>query len=325
MTIVLMLVGLGLLLLGANYLTEGSSAIAKRFGISEFIIGLTIVAIGTSAPELVVSLISTANGTTDIAIGNVIGSNIFNILMILGVTALIAPIRVEGNTLSRDIPFGLLSAVVLSICGLDMFIDGTDGIISRSEGLLLLCFQVVFLAYSFFTAKRDEQPQPNIKPEEKPLEGTSKQRPIWLELVMVVGGFAGLIYGGDLFLDHAVSFARSIGMPEAAIAVTLMAGGTSMPELITCVIAALKKKSQMALGNVIGSNIFNIFLILGTCSVVSPLQLGNILPTDLLALTVSSLLIFITAFTFRRNEIDRFEGAIFILLYIAYTVSLLMR
>lgn len=320
MTILLMLVGLALLLAGANYLTEGSSAVAKRFGISEFVIGLTIVAIGTSAPELVVSFISTMEGKTDMAIGNVIGSNLFNILMILGVTALIRPIRIEHNTLSRDIPFGLLAAIVLAICGLDIWLCGESGSITRSEGLLLLCFFVVFMAYSFATAKRDEAPEENV-----PAQENSKKCSIWIELLMIVGGLAGLIYGGDLFLEYAVIFARDMGMSEAVIAVTLMAGGTSMPELITCVIAAAKNKGQLALGNVIGSNISNIFLILGTCATVSPLRLGEILPLDLIILVAASLIIAVSAFTFRRNELDRAEGVIFILLYIGYVVSLLMR
>ena len=320
MTILLMIVGLALLLVGANYLTEGSSAVAKRFGISEFVIGLTIVAIGTSAPELVVSFISTMEGKTDMAIGNVIGSNLFNILMILGVTALIRPIRIEHNTLSRDIPFGLLAAIVLAICGLDIWLCGESGSITRSEGLLLLCFFVVFMAYSFATAKRDEAPEENV-----PAQENSKKRSIWIELLMIVGGLAGLIYGGDLFLEYAVIFARDMGMSEAVIAVTLMAGGTSMPELITCVIAAAKNKGQLALGNVIGSNISNIFLILGTCATVSPLRLGEILPLDLIILVAASLIIAVSAFTFRRNELDRAEGVIFILLYIGYVVSLLMR
>ncbi|MBQ5750601.1 MAG: sodium:calcium antiporter [Bacteroidaceae bacterium] len=216
MTIVLMLVGLALLLVGANYLTEGSSAIAKRFGISEFVIGLTIV-----------------------AIGNILGSNLFNTLMILGVTAIIQPIRIERNTLSRDIPFGLLAAVVLAICGLDAWLNGDAGVITRSEGLLMICFLVVFMVYSFITAKRDEAPA-----EDQTIETPTKKRPIWLEIIMIVGGLAGLIYGGELFLENAVIFARNMGMSEAVIAVTLMAGGTSMPELITCVIAAAKKKGQ---------------------------------------------------------------------------------
>lgn len=320
MTIILMLVGLILLLIGANYLTEGSSAIAKRFGISEFVIGLTIVGIGTSTPELVVSLISTINGTTDIAIGNILGSNLFNIMMILGITALIRPIRIEKNTLSRDIPFSLLAAVVLAVCGLDIWINGTNGVISRSEGILMLCFFIVFMVYSFMTAKRDDEPD-----VQQPQEVGTKKRAIWIDIVMIIGGLAGLIFGGDLFLEYAVIFARDLGLSEAVIAVTLMAGGTSMPELITCVIAAAKNKGQLALGNVIGSNVSNIFLILGTCATAAPLQLGNILPLDLIILTAASLLIAVTAFTFRRNEIDRPEGAIFVLLYIGYVVSLLMR
>lgn len=320
MTIILMLVGLILLLIGANYLTEGSSAIAKRFGISEFVIGLTIVGIGTSTPELVVSLISTINGTTDIAIGNILGSNLFNIMMILGITALIRPIRIEKNTLSRDIPFSLLAAVVLAVCGLDIWINGTNGVISRSEGILMLCFFIVFMVYSFMTAKRDDEPD-----VQQPQEVGTKKRAIWIDIVMIIGGLAGLIFGGDLFLEYAVIFARDLGLSEAVIAVTLMAGGTSMPELITCAIAAAKNKGQLALGNVIGSNVSNIFLILGTCATAAPLQLGNILPLDLIILTAASLLIAVTAFTFRRNEIDRSEGAIFVLLYIGYVVSLLMR
>ena len=321
MTILLMLAGLALLLVGANYLTEGSSAVAKRFGISEFVIGLTIVAIGTSAPELVISLISTMNGKTDMAIGNILGSNIFNALMILGVTALIHPIRIENSTLTRDIPFGLLAAVVLAISGLDIWLNGSEGIITRSEGMLMLCFWIVFMVYSFMTAKRDESPE-GAQPVEK--EDT-KKKSIWIELIMIAGGLAGLIYGGDLFLEYAVIFARDMGMSEAVIAVTLMAGGTSMPELITCMIAAVKKRGQLALGNVIGSNISNVFLILGTCASIAPLQLGDILPIDLIILTVASLIIAVTAFTFRRNELDRAEGVLFILMYIGYVVYLLMR
>ena len=240
--------------------------------------------------------------------------------MILGVTALIRPIRIEHNTLSRDIPFGLLAAIVLAICGLDIWLCGESGSITRSEGLLLLCFFVVFMAYSFATAKRDEAPEEIV-----PAQENSKKRSIWIELLMIVGGLAGLIYGGDLFLEYAVIFARDMGMSEAVIAVTLMAGGTSMPELITCVIAAAKNKGQLALGNVIGSNISNIFLILGTCATVSPLRLGEILPLDLIILVAASLIIAVSAFTFRRNELDRAEGVIFILLYIGYVASLLMR
>lgn len=318
MNILLMIVGLVLLLVGANYLTEGASAIAKRFNISEFVIGLTIVAIGTSAPEFVVSIISALNGVSDVAIGNILGSNIFNILMILGVTALIRPIKIERNTLARDIPFGLLAAAVLAICGLDMWLNGDTGIIARSEGLLMVCFFIVFMTYSFITANREDSAE-TAQPTE------NKQHPIWLEIVMIAGGLLGLIFGGELFLKHATSFARQIGISEAIIAVTLMAGGTSMPELITCIIAATKNKGQMALGNVIGSNIFNIFLILGITSSISPLSLGNILPIDLVILVAASLLVVITAFTFRRNEIDRTEGAIFVLLYISYIVFLLMR
>ena len=319
MNILLMLVGLILLLIGANYLTEGSSAIAKRFHISEFVIGLTIVAVGTSAPEFVVSLMSALNGVSDVAIGNILGSNIFNALMILGVTALIRPISIEHNTLSRDIPFGLLAAAVLAVCGLDQWLDNAgEGIITRSEGLLMLGFLIVFGVYSFLSARRDENP-------EKEKENEKLQRALWIELLMIAGGLAGLIYGGDLFLEYATIFARDMGISEAVIAVTLMAGGTSMPELITCVIAAAKNKGQLALGNVIGSNIANVFLILGTTATITPLQLGNILPIDLIILVGASLLIAVTAFTFRRNEIDRPEGVIFILLYIAYVIWLLVR
>lgn len=319
MDIVFMLAGLCLLLLGANYLTEGASAVAKRFHISEFVIGLTVVALGTSAPEFMVSILSAINGTTDVAIGNVLGSNLFNTLMILGVTALIRPIYIGQNTLSRDIPFGLLAAIVLAICGLDGWIDGSGkGFISRSEGLLMLCFLVVFGVYSFVSARYAE-------PTRSAGTSAQKSRALWIELLMIAGGLAGLIYGGELFLKYATAFARRIGVAESVIAITLMAGGTSMPELITCIVAAIKNKGQLALGNVIGSNIANIFLILGTAAVIRPLPLGNILPIDLLILTGASFLIVITAFTFRRNEIDRPEGILLVLSYIAYITWLLMR
>ena len=319
LNITFIIIGLALLLFGANILTDGASAVAKRFHLSEFVIGLTIVALGTSAPELIVSVLSAIEGQGDVAIGNILGSNLFNILIILGVTSLIMPLNVESNTLKKDIPFGLLSTVVLGICACDMlFESGAGGVISHSEGWLLLCFFGIFMAYTILSAKTG-QPGPEPSPDKK------KEKPLWLNIAMIAGGLTGLIFGGELFLKHAAMLARTLGVSESVIAITLMAGGTSLPELVSCIVAALRGKPQMALGNVIGSNIANIFLILGISASITPLSLGNILPSDMLVLIGASLLLFITAFTFKKRQIDRIEGILFILLYIGYIYWLLKR
>lgn len=272
MSILFLLVGLGLILSGANFLTDGAAALAKRFNISSLVIGLTIVAFGTSAPELTVSIVSAINGSAELSIGNVVGSNIFNILMIVGVTAVVAPITITKGTLTKEIPLAILSCVVVLICANDVFLEtGTENILNRADGLLMLCFFAIFLGYTFAIAHDNtEEEQAEIKPLST-----------WRCLLYIVGGLVVLIFGGRLFVNGSSEIARSLGVGESVIGLTLVAMGTSLPELATSVVAALKKNPEIAIGNVIGSNLFNVFFVLGMSATITPLPLGGITNVDL--------------------------------------------
>lgn len=310
MNVILLIVGLVLILVGANYLTDGSAALARRFNISEFIVGLTIVAIGTSTPELVVSVISALHGSGEMAIGNVTGSNLFNGLLILGISTLIRPVPLTSDNIKKDIPLGILASIVLLVVCCDVLL-GSDlrNNIGRDEGIILLLLFVVFISYTIFSAKAPEVEE--AAEEQKPM-------PIWLMLIMIVGGLAALVFGGNLFQTSAVEVARALGVSESMIAITLLAGGTSLPELAASVVSAVKGKAEMAMGNVLGSNISNIFLVLGASATITPLSLGGITMVDLLAVLGASILLWITAFSFKRNKIDRPEAVILIVAYIAY-------
>lgn len=319
LTVVLLLAGLTMILLGANYLTEGSVDMAKRMRVSDFVVGLTVVAMGTSLPEFVISFLSAIQGKADVAVGNVVGSNIFNGLLILGITSLVVPLRYTRGMLKKDMWFGILAAGVLFVVASDMLVSGDPvNTISRSEGLLMLGFFLVFITYTVYSAQGPRRVRNAGRP-------VAVERPLWLSLVMIAGGLAGLIFGGELFLNNAIVIARRLGASETVIAVTLLAGGTSLPELSASVISAVKRKPGLALGNVIGSNIFNIFLILGASASVFPLTTGGILTGDLLVVFISSVLLYVCAFTFRKATLDRVEGIVFIMLYVAYIVWLLNR
>lgn len=306
--IVILLAGLVLILMGANWLVDGSSSVARRFGISEFVIGLTIVGIGTSAPEMVVSFLSSLQGKSAMAVGNVVGSNIFNTLMILGVTALVAPMAITKSNLRKDIPLNIAVTLLLILLGRSatMLGIGTSDSVSRLEGLLLL---VIFGIYMWSTFKgekgeKEESVENNIKPV--------------MAAAMIVGGLAGLIIGGRLFVNSATQIAQIAGLSEKFIAITIMAAGTSLPELATCVVAAAKGQGQLALGNVLGSNISNILLILGGSALINPLSFDGITLMDLSLFAVGPVLIFLSSMTFKKKELDRVEGAIFLCLEIAY-------
>ena len=250
--ILLLIGGLILILLGANGLTDGAASVAKRFRIPPIVIGLTIVAFGTSAPELTVSVSSALKGSADIAIGNVVGSNIFNTLMIVGCTALFAPIVITRNTLRKEIPLCILSSIVLLICANDVFLDkAPENILNRVDGLLLLCFFVIFMGYTFAIASKpvttEQQAEHPVIEEETEI----KSLPWWQSILYIIGGLAALIYGGQLFVDGATGIARNLGVSESIIGLTLVAGGTSLPELATSIVAALKKNPEIAIGNVI--------------------------------------------------------------------------
>lgn len=306
-----LILGLALILGGANFLTDGSAALAQRFKVSEFIIGLTVVAIGTSTPELVVSLLSAINGQSDMAIGNVVGSNTFNVFMILGICAIVAPLALTRSNIRRDIPIGFAVSLILLACGY-------SGVISRPVGIVFVILYMLLMWYTIRSSKPEAGDAPDALSSEKP-------KSMWLTLLMIVGGLAALVGGGNLFLDSATAIARSLGISESVIAITLVAGGTSLPELASSIVSLVKGKADMALGNVIGSNTANILLILGTSASVTPLTLGSITIIDLYMVLLSSLVLFIAAFTFRKKAIDRWEGIIFLLIYVAYIYYLITR
>ena len=299
-------------MLGANLLVEGSSSLAKRMRISDLVIGLTVVSFGTSAPEFVVSFFSALQGETDLALGNVIGSNAFNVFFILGVSALIFPLAVQSNTVWKEIPLSLLAAVVIMAMANDALLDGAAGSsISRAEGIALLGFFVVFMYYTFDMAKK-------AAPTELHNE-VHKYSP-YLSILMVLGGLVLLVVGGRLIVGGAVSIAEGFGIPKSIIGLTIVAAGTSIPELATSVVAAYKKNADIAVGNVVGSNIFNIFFILGSSALTNPLGIGSITNVDFLVCIAASVVLLIHSYDLK---ISRTEGALLLLAYIGYTMYLI--
>ena len=307
--IFILLAGLSLILFGANWLVDGSSSIAKRFGISEFVIGLTIVGIGTSTPEMVVSFLSSFQGKADMAIGNIVGSNIFNTMMILGVTALIAPLTITKSNLKKDIPLNIIVTILLILLGMNftLFGKGQDQL-SRIDGVILLTVFAWYIWTSFRSDTADS---------EEDGEGI-KEYKTGISVLLIVAGLAGLIIGGRLFVNSATELAKMFGVSDKFIAITVMAAGTSMPELATCVVAALKGRGQLALGNVLGSNISNILLILGGAALINPLSFSGMTYVDLGAVLLGAKFLLGSAYLFRKKQLDRFEGAILLLMEAAY-------
>ncbi|MBD5282831.1 MAG: calcium/sodium antiporter [Bacteroides sp.] len=313
-----LLLGLGLILVGANVLTDGASAIARRFGLSDLVVGLTVVAFGTSAPELAISILSAISGSAPLAIGNVVGSNIFNILMIIGVTAIVSPIVIERSVMSLEIPMVILSSVVLLMLGNSGIIDGTGiNIVSRLSGLFLLLLFLLFMRYTFASAKNPEVASATDEPAVKSMN-------IWRAILYVIIGLAALIWGGDRFVDGASGIASGLGVSEAVIGLTIVAAGTSLPELATSIVAAVKGKPGMAVGNVIGSNIFNVLMVLGASAVITPLPFGSIGNLDLLTLLAASVAFWLFGWLFKTRTITRIEGALLVAGYVAYILALLL-
>lgn len=309
--------GLALILLGANGLTDGAASVAKRFEISDLVIGLTIVAFGTSAPELAISVMSSLQGSAEMAIGNVVGSNVFNVLMIIGCTALVSPMKVDKGIMSKEIPLVILASLVLACFANDRLLDGGDvDVISRIDGLVLLGFFLIFMRYTFSMAKHGGSQEEGPK---------VKLLPIWLSTLYIIGGLLGLVFGGQLFVDGASGVARALGVSESIIGLTLVAGGTSLPELATSITAALKKNPGIAIGNVIGSNLFNIFFVLGCSASIAPLPMGDINNIDLLVMVGSALLFWFVGWFYRTRTITRREGALLVACYISYTTFLIMQ
>lgn len=311
--ILLLIVSLAMIVAGAEFLVDGASAIARKIGISEFVIGLTIVGMGTSAPEMVVSYTGAAKGFSDIALGNILGSNIFNTLLILGVTAMIMPIAITPQNRKRDIPMNIVITVLLLVLGLHktFFGLGESDTLSRIDGGILVALFAAYMWSAFKQGKASET-------EEEHSETPEKEKSVALSLLMIVGGLAALIFGGDKFVDSATKIAKMAGLSDKFIAITVLAGGTSMPELATCIVAAAKKRGQLALGNILGSNIFNILLILGGSAIICPLSLQNINLVDAGVLLLSGILILLSAVFFKKDEMDRADASMMLICFVAY-------
>ncbi len=319
LTYVLFFIGFVALIKGADLLVDGASSLAGRLGVSALVIGLTIVAFGTSAPELVVNLLASWQGNTDIAIGNVLGSNIVNILLILGISAIFYPLAVQKGTVWKEIPFALLAVVVLAVLANDVAIDGlTASDLSRSDGIVLLSFFIIFLYYIFGLVKRESSNGGSavaVEPQFTMLRST----------VMVLAGVTGLVVGGKWIVDGAVAFATSFGVSEALIGLTIVAIGTSLPEMATSVVAAYKKNVDIAVGNIVGSNIFNVFWILGVSSLIRPLPFDPALTMDLFVTVGATLVLFLALFVGKRHTIERSQGVLFVILYVSYITFLILR
>lgn len=322
LSIVYLIAGLALILVGANILTDGSAALARRIGISDLIVGLTVVAFGTSTPELVISVLSAARDTAGLAVGNVVGSNIFNILVIVGITAIVRPISVGRDIMSTEIPLVILSSLLLIVMANGPLLDGAPlSVITRVDGIILLIFFILFMRETLVRSRRRPAPAPEAAsgPTANP---AANEMPLAKSLVFIVLGLAGLIIGGDRFVAGASDIARGMGVSDAVIGLTIVAVGTSLPELAASVAAALKGNSDMALGNVIGSNVFNIFLVLGAAATVRPLPLGDVTAVDLGTLMGASLLFWICGWLVGRRTVTRGEGVMLTALYVAYMVWL---
>ena len=307
MEYLILLAALLLIIVGASLLTDGSVALAERLHVPEFIVGLTIVAIGTSMPELTVSFISAINGESAMAIGNVVGSNTFNVLATLGVCALFSPILFTKSNIRRDIPICIAATIALLV------VTTINEDITRLEGVILLMGYIAMIIFTIRADKKIQQPAPQLAEEEP-----KKQMPIWRIPVWIILGLGGLIWGGSLFVDSATAIARMWGVPESTIAITLVAGGTSVPELASSLVAIFKGRASLALGNVLGSNIANILLILGVCSTITPLEMGSVTSVDVYVTLAAATLVMISALVIGRDKMTRFEGVIFLLCYVAY-------
>ena len=300
---------------GADLLVDGSSSLAKRFGISDLVIGLTIVAFGTSAPELLVNIIASIQGASDIGIGNILGSNIANIFLILGVAAIIYPLKIKRSTTWKEIPLNILAAVALFLLANDLLIDKMpESIITRIDGFILILFFIIFMYYTIHLAKSEKNHNEKFQ-----------SKSVLVSIIMISVGVVGLALGGKWVVDGAVDIAKMFGLSEALIGLTIVAVGTSLPELATSAVAAYKRNTDIAIGNVVGSNIFNIFWVLGLSAIIKPLPFVPEINTDILVFLFATILLFVFSFTGTKKHVDRVEGVIFLVCYIAYLVFLVVR
>lgn len=319
--ILLIIAGLALVVIGAELLVGGASSVARKAGISEFVIGLTIVAIGTSAPEMVVSFMGAIRGNADISIGNVFGSNIFNTLLILGISALLMPIPITKNNLKADIPMNIIATVLVLVLGLNatIFRTGSD-VMTRTDGMILLAVFILYMIYSFKAGRKG-----GAGNEEAEGSEDEKNYSTPVSILLIIIGLGALVFGGQLFVDSATDVAHRLGISDKFIAITILAGGTSMPELATCIVAAVKKKGQMALGNILGSNVFNLLLILGGSAAISNLSFASIDYADVAVLLLSSVIVLTSAYVAKKDRIDRVDGTIMLLCEAAYMIWLFIK
>ncbi len=319
----LFILGFILLVKGADYLVAGSSALAKRFGVSSLVVGLTVVAFGTSLPEMIVNVISVLKGNTDISLGNIIGSNISNILLILGLTAAIFPLKVKKSTAWKEIPFSLFAIGILYVLANDRWIDGSkESILTRSDGIVMLAFFGIFMYYLFEMAKKSYEEVPLNGEKAAPKED---QVPIWKIALMIGGGLVGLYFGGEFVVDGAVYIAKKFGMSDFLISATIIAIGTSLPELVTSLTAAFKKEPDISVGNIIGSNIFNIFLVLGVTSVIKPISVTIGINIDIIFMMVATVYLFLFLFIGKKYEVERWQGIFLTVMYVFYIAYIIMR
>ncbi|MFS0863934.1 calcium/sodium antiporter [Fredinandcohnia sp. 179-A 10B2 NHS] len=315
MTYVLLLLGFALLIKGADYFVEGSSSIASLLKVPPILVGLTIVAFGTSSPEATVSIIAALEGNADVAVGNVVGSNIFNITFVVGLTAFLNPLKVENATIRKEIPFTFLGSITLLVLISDIALKTSEtNIINRSEGLILLLFFAVFMYYILEAARNNRTAITEEAPKDKK----------WGKYILLtLGGLAAIIFGGDLVVNNSIKIAYSFGMSETLVGLTIVAIGTSLPELVTSITAAIKKQSEIALGNIVGSNIFNILFVLGASSIISPLPVDPKIFIDVFLMILFTIVLFF--FTKSEYRIAKSEGIILAAAYIVYMVFIILR
>lgn len=319
--ILFIFLGLALVLGGANYLTDGATAIARKFKLSDLIIGMTVVAFGSSTPDLVVSLTATLQDKGALAVGNIVGANIFDIFFVVGLCALLRPVVIGKATLQKVFPMVVLSSVVLFLVACDVLVDGLPtNFIDRSDGMILLCFFVINCVVTYMVSKSPD----TLNTSAGNTEVAKRPVKMWLAIVMIAGGLAGLVVGGNWFVSAASGLAEKCGMSESLIGLTIVAVGSSLPDLSTSVLAALKGHSGIAVGNVVGSCVLNVFFIIGLCSTVKPLELGTINAIDFGVLVVGSLLIWLFGWVWGKRTINRPEGAILVMGYVGYIVYLIL-
>jgi len=317
MEYLLLVLGMVILIGGANLVVQGASSFAKMLQIPNLIIGLTVVAFGTSFPELMINIFASLEGQSDLAVGNVVGSNIINILLVIGVAAIMKPLKIQSNTVRYELPYSLLAMILLFIVANDGIIDGTTGsILGRADGIIFLAFFAIFIYYTFVVTKGAGQQQP----EGHDVVEMSKIK----SALYILMGMVGLFLGGELIVDSATKLAEEWGLSEVTIGILVVALGTSLPELATSVVASYKGNADMAIGNIVGSNIFNVFLVLGVSATINPIEFNPSINGDLLMAFIATVLLFLFVFTGKGRKVDRLEGSIFLVLYLSYVVWLLV-